>query len=530
MDPIGEAPARAEGGDDRAVLVLQIGRQDALRRPLDGPLTLLGRSAACDVEINLDGVEPVHCAIVAGPDGYVLRDCGGALGTLVNGGRVRCCPLGPGDQIGIGPYLFVLELPRGIGDGGGEEAEREALRVPAAAGAAQQSAFDDEEQRLHAQRVALERQQKQLAAHLEERRRKLHEMREELKAEREQLQADRATVEREKAEADSLKAQTDQDRQRLAEMRQKLERRQERQFAEREAALGQREQELAAARNGLDQKADELKRDRATLEAVRLRFNGDAELSRRELGEGWEQLALAQQQWEATLDQEHRERARRDKALEERARALARAEQALAEERRHWERRRLDLEREAAGLDARVRNLRDRLPPSPSERTPLTAGAPAATPVPAPPEPAAPQRLQRLADTLADQRAHLVQQWQAMLAVHEQWHRDRQALLAEVEAAARRLGAREQHLLERERTWQPREEALVRREEALTHLRLSLEGWQLRLTAEAVAWEADRYALLTELQGREAVVTRQMHLLETLRRRLVGGRSVACAS
>jgi hypothetical protein len=371
--------------------------------------------------------------------------------------------------------------------------------------AAQQAALGEQERDLHGQRVALERQQTQLATHLEDRRRKLHELREELKAER-------AAVEQNRADAAALKAQADRDRRRVAGLRHKLERRRRREAAVQEATLRQREQELNTARAALNKEADDLKGDRAALEAVRLRFNGDAELSRRELSDGWEQLALAQQQWEATLDREHRDRRRRETALQEQAVALARGERALAEERRHWERHRLALEMEAAGLDARVRNLRSRLPRPESEPLPIAPAVP-----PLAPETPAPQRFSRLADTLADQRVSLLQQWQTLLIVHENWGRDRATAFADLEEAVRQHAEREHRLQERERSWQPRQQVLDRREEELAQLRLSLEGRQLRLATEAAAWESDRYALLTELQGREAVVTRQLHLLETLR-------------
>jgi pSer/pThr/pTyr-binding forkhead associated (FHA) protein len=525
MDPIAEAPATPDG-DARAALVLQNGRHRGTRRPLETPLTLLGRSSACDVQIHLDGIESIHCAIVDGPEGYVLRDLGGGLGTIVNEERVHCCRLGDGDRIGIGPFLFVLELPEArVAAESGVDVERGALRVQAAAVAAQQAAFDDEEQRLQQQHVALDRQQKQLAAHLEERRRKLHELREELKAEREQLQADRAAVEQERTTAADLKAEAEKDRRRLAELREKLERRQERRLAEQEAMLRKQEQELVTEREKVRGEAEGLKRDRAELHAMRLRFNGEAELSRRELGEGWEQLALAQQKWEETLNQEQRDRARRAKELGERSRSVTVAEQALADERRRWERRRLDLEKEAAGLDVRIRNLRDRLPRDDGKRDrigppPLREAVAPAVSVALPEDPA-PECIQRLAGTLADQRLHLLEQWRALLTLSAQWHQEHEAVQAMVEEAGGRLEERDRCLTEREQSLQPREEMLHRREEGLTQIRLSLEGWQLRLTTDVVAWEAERYTLLTELQGREAVVARQMQLLETLRRRWV---------
>ena len=53
--------------------------------------------------------------------------------------------------------------------------------------------------------------------------------------------------------------------------------------------------------------------------------------------QGWEELSLAQQQWEECLNQEHAERDRHLRDLAERAGAVAGAEQALAVRQHEWE-------------------------------------------------------------------------------------------------------------------------------------------------------------------------------------------------
>src|SRR5947209_11745457 len=94
----------------------------------------------------------------------------------------------------------------------------DALRIQAAAVAAQQAALTDEELRLQQRRGALENQEAQLAAHLDDRRRRLLELQEELKTGRAALEAERAAV-REQTEAAA------NERRRLTELRQRMQQR-----------------------------------------------------------------------------------------------------------------------------------------------------------------------------------------------------------------------------------------------------------------------------------------------------------------
>src|SRR5216683_7389556 len=91
-----------------AALVVQNGRLSGTRRALASPLTLLGQAPGCDVRLNIDGVNPLHCAIVQVSGGLLLRDLGSDQGTYVNQERVTTWPLAAGDLIGVGPFLFRL--------------------------------------------------------------------------------------------------------------------------------------------------------------------------------------------------------------------------------------------------------------------------------------------------------------------------------------------------------------------------------------------------------------------------------------
>src|SRR5437870_760781 len=78
----------------------------------------------------------------------------------------------------------------------GMASPRDALRVQAAAVAAQQAALTEDELRLRQQRQALEQQQTQLVAHLDEKRGRLIELRDQARQAYAELKAERAKFER----------------------------------------------------------------------------------------------------------------------------------------------------------------------------------------------------------------------------------------------------------------------------------------------------------------------------------------------
>src|SRR5690349_4882097 len=87
-------------------IVLQNGRQAGARRPLGVPATFFGREGPCDFRLNVDGIDPLHCVVLAGPDGLEVRDLNSVAGTFVNGERVEQAALQDGDLLKIGPFLF----------------------------------------------------------------------------------------------------------------------------------------------------------------------------------------------------------------------------------------------------------------------------------------------------------------------------------------------------------------------------------------------------------------------------------------
>jgi exonuclease SbcC len=528
-------------------LVLQNGRLSGARRSLTVPLTLIGQAPGCEVRLNIEGVNPLHCALLHGPAGFVLRDLDSVTGTRVNGQPVTMTLLRDGDRIEVGPFEFRVVLPTQEGSPvelAALEAERDALRIQAAAVVAQQAALTEEEMRLQQRRTALERQEEQLAAHLEQRRQHLLDLQEQVRQDRALLKTERAASLQEQEEVRNeviqARQQAVKERRRLVELRKRLKRRWNRQWRAKETELQQREEQLLTAQEELREQADNLESERSNLAQAQLRFNGEIELGRRHQQDEWQQLGLAQQQWEECLNQEQTEQKRRIQGLEQREAAVAAGEQALIEEKRHWQQQHAVLQKEIAGLETRVRNQRHKLHEQEEQlarletraailSAPASPPLPLALPLPAPNAPAGPEdgrpdgpvEVQRLANDLADQRLHLLEQWQGLLQMHEHWQRERESLLLQIEAAGQALAEREQQVHVRERELAAGAEELRQRSEALTQLRYYLEGCQARLRLREADWESERGRFLAEVGEREETAAAWVRRLEALRRRWI---------
>jgi pSer/pThr/pTyr-binding forkhead associated (FHA) protein len=548
MEPLPLAPP--EPSEDalpaaQGELVVQNGRLAGTRRALASALTLIGRDPSCEIHLNIEGVKPLHCAIVHGPAGFVLRDLDSVSGTVLNGETIHISALQDGDLLTVGPFQFRFQVPSGEPmeaplTPAALRAERDALRIQAAAVAAQQAALGEEEIQLQQRRKALQRQKEQLATHLEERRQELIDLREQARRDRAALKAEsetaraqneevRAALSKEREAVRQELQQAARERRRLIEFRKRLKQRWRKHWKVHEDALKRREQELAGERGKLERDAECLQRERVQMTQAQLRFNGEVELGRRKLQDEWQQLGLAQQQWEACLNQEQTGRAAHLRELDRRAAAVAASEQAAYEQGRHAEELHLKLRKEAEGLDARIRNQRLKLVEQGKQSNPSPAGpvAPfeAAAPLPRQREAAVPAVLARLAGDLADQRLHLLKQWQAFLELREAWEPERAAALAEIEAAARELEQRERWLDARAQALADSEADLRRRQTALFDVRCSLEAWQARLTARETFLDNERVMLLADVRAREEHAEAQGQRLEEMRQRRARRRS-----
>jgi pSer/pThr/pTyr-binding forkhead associated (FHA) protein len=519
-------------------LVVQNGRLRGTRRVLASALTLLGRDPSCEFHVNVEGVAPLHCAIVHSPAGYLVRDLGSSAGTFLNGKPIEHSPLQHGDVICIGPFEFCVHLPE-VNEAPRKsalEAERDALRIQAAAVAAQQASLAEEESQLQQRRKALQRQKEQLAAHLDERRRQLLELREQIRQDRAALKAEteaarrqieelRASLNKEREAAQKEQQQAAKERRRFIELRKRLKKRWRKHWHVHESALQRRRKELDNEQARIESETRNLQAQRVQLTQAQLRFNGEVELGRRQLQVEWQQLGLAQQQWEACLNQEQSERAARLRELDRRAVALAAGEQTLKEHRRLAEQLQLHLRKEAEGLDARIRNQRLKLLEQEKQLSAATSKpreeepASETLPVPRRIDPDVPRVLARLAEDLSDQRRHLLEQWQCLLEWHRAWEPERLAILAQFETAARELVQHEQRLAVREQALTAGEGDLRCRHQALFEVRCALEAWQARLTARETFLDNERVMLLADVRAREELAEAQVHRLEELRQR-----------
>jgi hypothetical protein len=428
--------------------------------------------------------------------------------------------------------------------------ELDALRIQAAAVAAQQAALTEEETRLLQRQTALERHEEQLAAHLEERRRQLLALQEQHKQERAALEAERAAFAKESAQARRELAQARADatlaaeeavaeRNRLQELRRRLKKRWHRHWQWQLNELRRREKEIGGERERQQQ-------ERVRLQEARLRFNGEAELGKRQLRDGWNELALAQRQWEERQIREQGALEQKGKDLNNRAAAVAEREQALAAEEQRWQAQRNVLEKEVAGLQSRTHHLRRKLQEQQQELANREAALkqmslPLANPeipvLSAPPVVLSASSgelsridvdwllvLERFAGDLADQRLHLLEQWQALVAVVEAWQQEHAILLTDLEEAGRRLQEREQVVHVQEQALAVALMETREQQNALSRTRWRLEAWQARLRVLEASLEGERASLLAAVQAREEAAAERLRHVDDLRQRWLARR------
>ena len=87
-------------------------KSDGSRRdfPLRKRSLVIGRTNEVDLRIPLSSVSRRHCEVVVEGDTVKLRDLGSSNGTFHNSVRVQEATLAAGDQIEIGPVVFILTV------------------------------------------------------------------------------------------------------------------------------------------------------------------------------------------------------------------------------------------------------------------------------------------------------------------------------------------------------------------------------------------------------------------------------------
>src|SRR5262249_27598709 len=146
----------------------------------------------------------------------------------------------------------------------------------------------------------------------------------------------------EQLRAETLTAQKQalRERERLATLRQRLKKRWHRELANERATLKKREEELSRQQFQAQQETNRLDQERSALRQLRLSWNGEAELGRRQLQDGWQQFHAQKRHWQSTKAQEEEHLRRHFAEVQQRAANLARSERELAHQQRTWEEQR----------------------------------------------------------------------------------------------------------------------------------------------------------------------------------------------
>jgi pSer/pThr/pTyr-binding forkhead associated (FHA) protein len=82
---------------------------DGTRRdfPIQKEMAIIGRAHGCDLRIPLSSVSRQHCELRIVDDKLVVRDLGSSNGTYHNSIRIQEATLKAGDELVIGPVVFI---------------------------------------------------------------------------------------------------------------------------------------------------------------------------------------------------------------------------------------------------------------------------------------------------------------------------------------------------------------------------------------------------------------------------------------
>jgi pSer/pThr/pTyr-binding forkhead associated (FHA) protein len=555
-------------------LVLQNGRQAGARRPLGMPATVVGRTEGCDVRLNVDGVDPLHCLLVFFNGGVQLRDLNSLHGTYVNGSRVQNVTLQQGDLLKVGPFQFRVELSIAVPEPLAQlensiEEDRSAMRIQIAAVAAQQIALEEEEAHLQQRSSELQKQEEQLAAHLAEKQRQVQLWSEYTKAERENLRKEK--IEQEKRmdalEQEMLQAKQDvnndhqkltQERQRVNKVYQRLRQRWQHQWAaEKEKHLKEGKRLLAEA-IVLQERDQALSVREAALTQETLRFNTERELGVRQLHEGRDALTKAQEIWRRRRSQEFTVLKEMHRKAEDTQAKVEQARRLLVDEKGAWDKQLHSLQKELHGINNRIVHQRYRVQEQGAELARLDAilrerqllvgslpkvatevvpgdeknlpecevvvvadDGPPTVVAPAPHEDL--QRrldgLDQLASELADQRCHLLEQYQLLAEIQTAWQGQRDQASADLEMLAQRLLLQEQALAQRDQQAAADEELLRQRQHDLEIVRQEIHVWRAQLKTRETTFEQEHQVQMATLVQKEALLQEQLTTLTQLRQR-----------
>jgi len=534
-------------------LVLQNGRQAGTRQSLCTPTTFIGREPGCEIRLNVEGIDPLHCLLIAGPEGVRLRDLNSASGTFVNGVRTGHLDLQNGDLLSVGPFQFRVELAAEPATE--TDAQRDALRIQAAAIAAQQAALDDEEARLQKRKTDLEQQEEQLAAHLAEKQRQIEISGAESQAERESLcaaktehEAHVARVEAELAKARDAIAKDHQnvtlERQRVNKIYHRLRQRWQKHWTGENEKYRRLAEQLEADRKQLEQSQAAWREREAALAQEILRFNTERELTTRQMQDERATLKSDQEAWRKRRSLEMAALDVRQCDIDDALARLAQARQLMAQEKDAWDRQLETLHKELHSLNNRILHQRiciqgqedeiARLDATRRERRAAESDARTDAPMAAVvecdveilgddsmPSSVAPRiiNLEQLAGDLTDQRIALAEQYERLVQFNRTWHEERTRAADDLDALAERLVATEEDILARQADTQAGEQALRERHAEIEAVRQEIAIHRAQMNTRAQALEAEHAREMMALRQKEALLEEQLAALAQVRQR-----------
>lgn len=532
-----------EHADVSGELVVRNGKQRGTRLPFAVPVTVIGAADFCDVVLTARGVGDVHCLVTLTPAGPVVRSWFPDA-TLVNGTPTAAAVLADGDELLVGPCLFQVAwhadalVPLELSEPSEPGEDLVALRTQAAAVAAQQAALVEEEWHLREREDALSEQETQLAAVLDERHRHLagllHALgdgREVHRAEAAKLAADRDRVAKMRANVAPLHTAAKRDRRKarklLAAARDRIAR----------TAAADR-QAIAAERLGLDRETRVLVDRVAEFAAERARTAAEFADTQRRLDAAWELLADGQRKLVADRTEAADFAAEQRAALDRRDAELTARERALDAGQTRVEARVQELLAEAARLETRTAHARAALEVVEQKRARLeaadapVAALPDAVPLDRKSDKSAGQLLAELqtrerdlsrekrqiaaaaADltrreaALADERLVVAEQAAAIGVAQDLWRASEFRTLADLEAVARAVHARDMYQDARERELAAAAHRCRQRERDLWEARVKLDGWQAALAAQELRSAAERDRAAADLDATRDHLTR----------------------
>lgn len=102
---------RAVQGTPRLILRCIEGKDKEREWQVVGPRMTIGRGSEADIVLADPVASRVHAAITVDADGATLADLHSRNGTLVNGQKVESARIGPGDKLGVGGTVLLVQAP-----------------------------------------------------------------------------------------------------------------------------------------------------------------------------------------------------------------------------------------------------------------------------------------------------------------------------------------------------------------------------------------------------------------------------------